>query len=277
MKVKNISFPHPVLGNNDDVSGLFKPKFYHTLGKEKVSLRTEFELENNTLKNMIMEKKAVFSIEVECSSTFYRNTFIANEYKSVFSLDAKMLREYVTIKFFVRASERIENYEIEGSHSDYNDFKFDIDKGDILALGGMTSFIAEKEFDPLRPAVSSFMAVREGREPSGPIAVDYDDPEKIYVILSKKDWGNYQRLKDRQGVAPLLHSFVVFPVLVDVIQMIDKGGDDRVENTHWGKRIETIISQKNLSSDYAVDAAQRMLDSPVDRSLNVLVNFLDSE
>lgn len=276
MKVKNISYPHPVLGNNDDVSGSFKSKFYHTLGREKVSLRTEFELENNTLKNMIWEKKAVFSIEVECNNTFYRNSFTTSKYESKFFIDARRLREYVTIKFFVRASERIENYEIEGSHSDYNDFKFDIDKGDILAFGGMISFIAEKEFDPLRPAVSSFMAVREGPEPSGPIAVDYEDPEKIYVILSKKDWGNYQRLKDRQGVASLLHSFVVFPVLVDAIRMIEKE-DDIIENTHWAKRIETIITQKNLSLDSPVDTAQRMLDSPVDRSFVSLENFLDSE
>jgi hypothetical protein len=276
MKVKNISYPHPVLGNNDDVSGSLKSKFSHVLGREKVSLRTEFELENNTLKNMIAEKKAVFSIEVECNSTFYRNSFTTPKYKSEFSIDARRLREYVTIKLFVRASERIENYEIEGSHSDYGDFKFDIDKGDILAFGGMMSFIAEKEFDPLRPAVSSFMAVREGREPSGPIAVDYEDPAKIYVILSKKDWENYQHLKDRQGVASLLHSFVVFPVLVDAIRMIEKE-DDAVENTYWAKRIETIITQKNLSLDSPIDTAQRMLDSPVDRSFYSLENFLDNE
>ena len=276
MKVKNISYPHPVLGNKDDVSGIFNPGFSHRLGREKISLRTKFELKNKTLENLIKDKKACFFIEAECSNTFYRNSFTTFEYDSEFKVDTERLRENVSIKFFIRAAEQIKNYEIEGSHEDYSGFMFDIDKGDILAFGGITSFIAEKEFDPLKPAISSFMVIREGNETNGPIAVDYEDPEKINIILSKEDWERYQHIKGRQGIPPLLHSSIVLPVLADAIRMIYKNDED-IENTHWSKRIEAILNQKKFTSDFPLISAQLILDSPVNRGFKSLEDFLNSE
>ena len=50
MKVRNISYPHPVLNNEDDVQGSFSPRSKHRLGREKIQLTIEFELKNKRLK-----------------------------------------------------------------------------------------------------------------------------------------------------------------------------------------------------------------------------------
>lgn len=277
MKVKNISYPHPVLGNEDDVQGAFNVKFFHGLGRDKISLRIKFELKNKTLESLIKEKKAFFAVEIECNSTFYRGAFSTFSQEGNFAINAQKLREHVLAKFFIRAAEPIKNYSIDGCHDDYKGFSFDINKGDVLAIGGATSFIAEKEFDPLKPAVSSFMAIRKGNEPKGPMVVDYGDPEKIIVKLSRNDWEKYQNIKGRQWVAPVLHSSIVLPVLADAVRLVHDNDED-ARDTHWFKRLETILEQKNLPMDMPLDAAQHILSAPVSRSLGSIEGFsLDNE
>ena len=40
-------------------------------------------------------------------------------------------------------------------HEDYKGFEFEVNKGDILAIGGVSSFIADKDFDPLVGFINS--------------------------------------------------------------------------------------------------------------------------
>lgn len=268
MKVKNISYPYPVLGNEDDVQGLFKVKFWHRLGRDQIRFRVEFELKNKTLQSLVKKKVVIFTVELECSNTFYRQNFRTFKTTFDFEADAPKMREQVVVKFFIRALEPINDYAIDGCHDDYGEFKFNISKGDVLALGGATSFSADKEFDPLKPAVSSFMAVREDvNNTRGPMVVDYDDPDKIIIKLSKKDWEKYQGVKGMQWVAPLVHSSIVLSVLADAIKLVDDD-DPEAQDMHWFKRLQMIIQRKDLPADIPLVAAQMILDNPIDRCLN---------
>ena len=269
MKVKNVSYPHPVLGNEDDVRGSFGIKFFHKQGRDKILLRTEFDLKNKTIASLVRDKKAFFSAEVECNSTFFRKSVTSYERELSAEIDAPRLREQVAVKFFVRATEQLPSYAPEECHEDYRGFTFEINKGDVLAVGGATSFIAEKEFDPLRPAVSSFMAIRQGSDSKGPIVIDYGDPEKIIIKLSKTDWGRYQNIKGRKWMAPVLHSSIVLPVLADAVRMVHNN-DEEASETHWFKRLEKILTEKRLSMDMPLDAAQRILSEPIARGLESL-------
>lgn len=272
MKVKNISYPHPVLGNEDDVRGSFGVKFFHKQERDKILLRAEFDLKNKTLASLIRNKKAFFSAETECSSTFYRKSFTSYEREISAEIEAPRLREQVSVKFFIRATEQMPSYAPEEYHEDYRGFAFEINKGDVLAVGGATSFIAEKEFDPLKPAVSSFMAIRQGSDPKGPVVVDYGDPEKIIIKLSKVDWERYQNIKGRKWMAPVLHSSIVLPVLADAVRIVHNN-DEEASETHWFKRLEKILTEKRLPMDMPLDAAQRILSEPIARGLESLEEF----
>lgn len=267
MKVKNISYPYPVLGNADDMSGEFKVRFFKTLRRDKIELRVIFELKNKTIEQMIAKKQAVFTAEVECNNAFFRQTFSTSQQEAVFELPAGKLREQVVVRFFVRSLKAVKKYTAAGFHADYKGINdFEIRPGDILAAGGLTVFIAEKDFDPLRPLISSFMAIKEGDQKNGPMFADYSDDEKIVIKLSKSDWRRYQEAKSRKWVADVIHSSIVLPVLVEAIMHVRDGNDD-MSNAHWFQRLQAILQDQNLPDDDPLYSAQQILRSPVERSL----------
>lgn len=266
MKVKNISYPYPVLGNEDDVDGRFVPSFRHILGNEKIILKVKFELKNKTLEELIEQKKAMFSIELECNSTFYRASLGTFNYEGNLEIEAAKCRDRVVVKFFIRACQPLSDYSISNCNKDYTDLIFDLNKGDILAVGGQSSFIAEKGFDPLRPIVSAFIAVREGHEDEGPMVVDFGDLNRILIKLAKKDWSRYQGVKGSPWTFPIIHASIVFPVLADAIRRIHEEDED-IESTRWCGRLKTILEQKGLPLDDPFYSAQVILQSPLTRSL----------
>ena len=273
MKAKNISYPYPVLGNEDDVQGEFGVTFKHVLSRDKIKLRTTSKLKNKTLEKLIAEGKAAFTMEIECGSTFYRDNFRSFEKHAEFSIGSALVREHVGVAFFIRAVKPIPKYQIDGCHPDYKGFTFEVGPGDILAIGGYTSFVAEKDFDPMKPSVSSFMVIKKGNAESGPMEVDYSEDDKIVIKLSKADWETYVQVKSRKTIAGILHSSIVLPVLADAIRIVS-GGSRELQNTHWFGRIEVILRQQGLSDAEPLTAAQKILKCPVERCL---ANLADGE
>ncbi|HYD93224.1 MAG TPA: hypothetical protein VEB18_02080 [Candidatus Paceibacterota bacterium] len=273
MKAKNISYPYPVLGNEDDVKGTFDVSFKHALRREEVALMVGFKLKNKSLEKLVKEKKAAFTVEVECPGTFFRKSFSTFEHDARFVIGSGLVREHVSAAFYVRAVEPLPKYKIDGSHPDYEGFPFDIGAGDVLALGGHTSFIAEKDFDPMRPAVSSLIAIKPGTHAVGPMQIDYSQ-DKILIKLSERDYKNYGIVKGRVGIAGVLHASIVLPVLAEAIKLVHEK-DHETQGTHWHKRLEIILRQQELPADDGLLAAQKLLRSPLERCLSGLAEDSD--
>ncbi len=274
MKAKNISYPYPVVGNEDDVpGGVFKPAYFkHVIQRDKILCKAGFVLKNKTLEKLIAKKLAAFTVEVECGSTFFRTLASTFARKTEFKIDANRVREMVGVSFYIRAIAPIPKYLPEGCHPDYKGFSFDINPGDVLGVGGYTSFIAEKEFDPLRPSVSSFITVDAKREEKGTMMVDYSDPEKIIIRLPRVDWEHYKVIKGHKQYFPIFHAALVLPALADAINLVQKGDEETREN-YWFKRIEVILQQKKLLDADPLSAAQEVLRYPIERAMTSMAQF----
>lgn len=275
MKAKNISYPYPVLGNEDDVKGSFDVSFKHALRRDEVVLNVGFKLKNKSLEKLVKEQKAAFTVEVECPGTFYRKSFSTFEHDARFVLGSGVVRELVSAAFYVRAVKPLPKYKVDGSHPDYEGFALDIGAGDVLALGGYTSFIAEKDFDPMRPAVSSLIAIKPGTHSVGAMQIDYSQ-DKILIKLSERDYKNYGTVvkKNHPGMAGVLHSSIVLPVLAEAIKLVHDQ-DPETQTTHWHKRLEIILRQQELPTDDSLLSAQRLLRSPLERCLSGLAEDTD--
>jgi len=271
MKVNSKSYPHPVLGNGDDLGGFFRVEFPYELGRDEVVLNPTFALKNSGIEDLIKKGKASFIAEVECRSTFFRKSFSTRNETEKFSIPSKALRERVTVGFYVCADQNIKEYRPAEPHADYEGAVFDIDAGDILAVGGSSSFIAEKSFDPLRPPVSSFMSIMEGSHQVGTMQIDYD-ADKITIILSKADWKNYLEVRRQKPAQGILHGTIVFPALVDAIYKIQNSSGS-YEGSNWYGRLEAILEARKLQDKDPFEAAQKILDNPVTRSLAGIESF----
>ncbi len=278
MKVNAKSYPHPVLGNGDDLGGYFKVELPYELSRDLVVLRPAFALKNTAIEDLVKKGKASFVMEVECRSAFFRKSFTSRDANASVSILAKLLREKFTVGFYICANQDIKGYKPSEPHPDYDGAAFDVDNGDVIAVGGSSSFMADKAFDPLRPPVSSFMSIQVGSQYEGPMEIDYET-DKITIILSKEDWKNYLEVRGQKPVQAILHSAVVLPALVDAIHKHRNNGSD-YENMNWYGRLEAIIDAKKLQDKDPYEAAQRILDNPGARSfrgINLLISNINDE
>ncbi|MDP3758482.1 MAG: hypothetical protein Q8Q86_02085 [Candidatus Daviesbacteria bacterium] len=273
MKVNLKSYPYPVLGNENDLGGSFRAEFHYELGKNEIILNPAFILKNKTIEDLLKKEKASFTAEVECRSTFFRRSFSTRQPVERFSMPSKAVRERVTVGFYICADEDINNYRPEECHPDYKGVGFDIEKGDVLAVGGYCSFIAEKSFDPLRPPVSSFMSIMEGLSHEGPMEIDYET-DKITVILSKADWKDYLNVRGQKLAEGILHASIVFPVLIDAIHQVQNSNDD-YSDRNWFGRIEAILEMNGLIEKDPFTAAQKILENPAARSFQGISSLLE--
>ncbi len=273
MKVNAKSYPHPVLGNEDDLAGSFNVDFRYELGRKEVTLLPAFSIKSPAIEELIRKNRASFFVELQCRNTFFRTCFSTRKPLERFSIPATRVRERVTVGFYVCADEDINGYRPSDCHSDYEGTAFDVEKGDVLAAGGFCSFIAEKDFDPLRPPVSSFMAIQPGQHHEGPMEVSFEE-EKIMIELSKADWREYVGIRSQKAAEGVLHAAIVLPVLVNAIQLVQSGNAD-YEGMNWFGRLETILETKGLRERDPLEAAQKILDNPVTRALSGFATLLE--
>jgi hypothetical protein len=273
MKISAVSYPYPVLGNENDVAGTFDvTKFIRTSDPNQTRFDFEYDISNSSIDKMISEGRATFMAQVECSNTFYRKAFPSYEKSGSFQLGTNELREKVFVRFYICATTDIPNYTVEGSHPDYAGFEFYVENGDVLAVGPITSFIAEKSFDPLRAPVASLFRIKPGKNATE--AQPEFDAEKITIVLPEEDYKLYQGAVGRK-MHDNIHASVVYPVLVEAINLM-KHESSEYEQYNWFDRINQICIDNGYDVEDPLSAAQKILSNPVGRNFKQLEDTFSS-
>lgn len=200
MKLKKRSFPHPVLGNEDDVLGAaFQAVFEVESDRDYFYLITTFQCSSATLIALIEAKKAAFVMHVECTNTVYRARLASVDCENRFAVSSGDLNGSVEVNFFICAQQDILGYQIEGAHSDYDDVSFQIRKGDILAKADGRVFDAAQDYDAVKK-ISTIMQIEEApEEGDGPMRAIYE-ADRIRILLAKPDYRKYALLKQNARI-----------------------------------------------------------------------------
>jgi hypothetical protein len=272
MRTSSISYPYPVIGNENDVEGRFMvTKFQRTSEPDTITLEYKFEVTNDTLRQFIEDGKAIFSMQIECSTTFFRYIFTSDKYSGTIQIPSIRLRERVIVRFYVCANQDIPDYLPSGSHPDYAGVGFEIEKADVLAVAGYTSFNAEKTFDPLNAPLDSLFRIRQGDQ-KGRIEAEFDQ-DKIVIVIPKEDFKPYTDVLNRK-LFDNIHATVVYPVLVEALNHMKSSPSD-FESYTWFERIMDICIQRQYDITDPLITAQQILGNPVGRSFLQLDKELD--
>lgn len=269
MKLSQRSYPHPVLGNRDDVPGAaFQATVEMSSDKEQIYLDVVTTCSSVTINELIADRCAGITLYVECSNTLFRRSYELTNTTSRISIPSENLNDDVEVLVFVRAVRDLSTYSIDGAHEDYNGTKFHVREGDILAVSEGYVFQIESAYDSLR-SVSSIMQVEEAKEDGDlPLRVDYN-AEKIRIVLSKSDFKDYKMLKNQEGISSALTATIVVPVLVEALHVLDgeESGDDG-DRPRWMRALRSRIVSLNLDSERdMLVLAQRLLELPLKRAL----------
>lgn len=215
MKLNNISFPHPVLGINDDVFPLPECPLAGAPQKENGSFIFQFTLnvENEDLLNLVTAGKARYACDVNCPSTLFRKCFIFDKLEISMEIPEADLAGKMSFQFFIMAQEKFD-YVNQGFHEDYAGSSFEVDKGDILAYLGEASYDVDLDYEHIGK-VGAFMEIAKGENKQ--VDVDYEG-EKIIIRLPVIMYEQYrQNIVGNKHFGNIIHSSLVMNALTQAL------------------------------------------------------------
>jgi hypothetical protein len=281
MIIHDRSFPHPVLASfRDDVTpNDFALQFTVTADADNFYLDLKFSYSNPTLVELVKGGKAFHAVHLECKRNFYREIFLLKDLATRLTIKTAELVGRVEVSGFISAHTTLDDYQIQGAHLDYDNSRFQVRPGDILAVCPTETFDAFVDYDPLK-SISSILTIRRSEAlDEGAMKLETTD-DKIIVTLSKTDYDRYVELKADPAIGPLLANQVVVPALLEAIHEIKETSEDDFEDgmaKRWFRSIYKKLKDSGMDlhtkSASALDALQLLLKLPLRRSLEGLIRL----
>ena len=268
MKVRQRSFPHPVVGNRDDVPGAaFQGAIEMTSDAQQIYIDVSINCSSTTVNSAITSGSAAFVLHVECSNTLFRHAYQFAETAYRVAIPEEYLNDAVEVNLFVCAIRDFDEYMVEKAHEEYGDAVFQIRRGDILAVGEGYVFLVNSSFDAMN-RIGSIMIIK-GSTKSGDIPMQANfEVDKIVLTLAKNDFSGYKLLRANRDLVESLTTTLVFPVLVEAIHILNSESQKEDDGRRWVRILANRIEELNLKSESdAVILAQRLLELPVRRAL----------
>ncbi len=235
MRFKDRNFPYPVLdpAGRDVAGSAFQTTYTPVATKTALTIDVSFSLHNETLLELIAQKRAVYVLHSDCNATFYRKAITSHEPEIRLAVSMTDIKRELGLSFFICATEAIDDYTIAGMADYYGDTTFRISKGDVLAYAEpLTYQIFDK--DSLKK-IASIMLVREGEAEVIIPNISYEQ-EKIVLTLPQEQYTRFGKYKSHPLVGAAMLTAVVLPVLVDAIQKV-LDAEEREEEPEYSTRL----------------------------------------
>lgn len=262
------SYPHPVVGNQDDVRSDFGLQLCVEIA-DYVRLKGQYSLDNATLRDLIVAERAHFVARANCRNTYFRKSIKVSDDQFSYSVELGRLRGQVVVEPMIVASKPIDDFRPVNLNEEYGDDVFMVLPGQLLAVGPELRFEVDTDFDPLRSPVGSIIQIADGAPDRAPFECDFE-ADRILVRISTNSWPQYQAIK---GPAPhTIVSVIALPVLAEAMNRLRRDGAEESYGEYtWFQRLERICVERDIGSTVdSLRAAQQLLDTPYQRTFSEL-------
>ncbi|WP_426705641.1 hypothetical protein [Corynebacterium auriscanis] len=281
MNTKNQSFPHPVMGNGDDVSSLLTIDNLR-IGPTPVDTEIRFRITTDDRQLIDLVNKG----DVEPVMFWHCRTTLTSELEKLVPLknrqngweyevfiDQEKIRDEVGVSVEMIAARNLQNFHWSNQHPDYGSSTFDVRAGDYVALPGSFKFKAAKLFDAMNPPLSSFFDIIVDPKIRGHLEVDFDDDDQIRVRISEHV---KEKLLHTGMPSSLKISLVVLPALIETLAFMEKQcnlehGED-LTNRSWYVNLLNLLPHRSLTEDGPLKAAMHILREPYLEALSTTEN-----
>ena len=285
MDIRYRLYPHPVLINDTDdyVNSCFDFKVEVKKRIREINLNFQMNLNNEEMESLIRKGDLEFLVHIECPITSYREVITTDQNSFSKNISESCLNGKVAICAFIVSNKDLIGYKNNDFNTDYEGMSFSIDRGSILAVGGQLDLNIVKEAEELTkiPSIFTICKYASSEDESMKIELDCD---KISIGLSEKCFNNYKMLVNMHSFLPVLHSMIILPVLIYVFETLKRQNIEEYENRRWFIAIKKTLAKNNftldddsLANNESYELAQKLLDLPLNRALNALTSFEDSE
>lgn len=254
MKIKQISYPHPVLApfNDDYTDSKFEASLEYDIGETSTNFKITYNLKNKDIQYLIDTGNAVFVTHIECTSSMYRKAFSSKSSNSEFTVPNRKLSTQADVTFMVVTTTEIDNYTNSLLHEDYEGSLLRFKKGAYIAVHQGGTLILEK--NPLVPAKSIFNIVESDKENTLNYSLNFSN-DIISISLPKETYKVVNKISSYEEVNPLLISMYYLPALMEALMIIvtDESdvddNDDRYDEKEWYKSLQLHLKRMNITEN----------------------------
>ena len=286
MKKTNIGFPYPVLSidNNDyvessfSIEGMMEPE----VDNGTIRIPLKYYLNSAGLTDMITSQKAQVLIYCESSNSSFRKIerYDFDKDEKVLEIATSELSQVLKLKGMIVSTGTFDDFCFEEHNKElFGNFKFKINKGDILAI----SNLFEIELDSVDPLANnpSVFSIRPDDKATEAIRVDYQDV-KIDIFLRREIYDQYQELRDEPALRTVLASYFVLPALVEVLCFMKDGvseDDEDIKLRAWYVSITNRLKALKIDLQEQVSmatVANKILTDIVQETMNGLKHIKEN-
>lgn len=275
MQIRNRLFSYPVYSSDVDDYIVNNFTFEYNVENDGESLKIIYttKISNKFILNGIENENIKLTILVECSKTAYRQLFILNDLNGVVEIASHLLSAKVEICCLLLANKNFIINKESGISSDYLNTSFNIKRGFIIGYDNAYAFIVDKDKEENYQS-SSIISVVKKLDLDDYMDVDLDNDNKIKIQLGDEMYQYFVQLQG-QDKLPVIHSMIVLPALVYVIDQIkDYAIRETYEDYYWyrciAKQLEILnigIDSQVFESKSSVFIAQELLKAPIKNAL----------
>ena len=279
MKIKNKLTPYPILSlyNDDYLNSSFEVDIEVECKFSELLVDVKFKLNDLGLNQLILDGLAVYAVHVECPTTSFRKKYDTNQTELSFRITTDNLKEKVEICCYIVACSDILNYYNNNFHSDYDGIYFNIEKGNILAIGTGKDVTIIKNNDDLEnlPSIIKICPIKDLKK--GTISVDTDDSNYILVGIYEGIIEKYYELGKNKYKNTIM-TLILLPV-IELVLLRMKDADEEEKEKKWYKVIENLLNQNGIEVEdldiqnkekSVLAIAQNIFADPISRSFEEL-------
>lgn len=264
MSLNNFSYPHPILGNYDDITIGLKDDcvaafttttdYYH-------EYRFVLSLEDNTVLELIKNHKAKYAVNVKCKRTLYQDRILSESNEVIVRIPRNYVLGKLDFQILVIATEEF-NYRNPLANPIFMGCSFDIQPGDPLVFFPNQYDYLDITYHTLRHYSSILVPIPNEDLDDNDILVVTD--ERIKVNLSP---GTFQMFKDvntRENSVEIISSIVQVALTTALFKLFIGDGDsipeaDEIRNNEkaWVVAILTRMRNEN-----GMPSIEDIMDSP---------------
>lgn len=281
MDIINKLYPYPVLWkNNDDyINSSFDCDIDIEKNFDIITIKAKFKLRNKEINNLIEEQKAEYLLHIEAPATLYR--LIKSSMQNEFSFDIEdghLLGE-ISLCPFIVVREKITDYYNSKFNTDYEGVTFNLDIGNILAIGTQCKFSIEKDTEDLADVPSIFIVYKREDDDKIDMKVEINS-DKIRIGLNRDVYENYNHAVALQSsMLDIVNTAIIFPTLVYVFEQLREGLED-YKDYRWFRAIEKLLNKESIylntetmDSIISIDLAQKIMHMPIAKTLLTIKNI----
>lgn len=287
MNITKRLYTYPVLNEekNDYNSSVFDVDFqYRMNGLNNLHLEFNITLDNEELRNLIIDGKAEYIIHIECSNTAFRTTLHSITEQTNMDITVGRIYGKLEIIALVVSKENINHFINSDWNDDYDGISFDLTKGSILAFKNLPALDIIKNYEELTSASSIFRVYKRLTTEEKPIDVNIDSAQ-IKIGLGTQEYEIYSRFCKKAQFQPILNSMLVFPVLVYVFEELkQETGIEAHQGKAWyislnkayEKRGVNFIDEIRNDLKTSVQLAQEAMELPLSKALSMLSELFEN-